>query len=490
MLKTAAGFEYCMRSKEEFLKSLNDGREIYYRGQRIVSIPAHSVLGIAARHAAKLFDMERAVRDEKLGEISAYFAIPKSPTDLVKRHKLVYDTTMRCNGIFNISQAIGSDALYALTICTEEVDARFKTSYNKNVSEYLSKVAAADLTLAVAQTDVKGDRKKRPHEQTDPDMYVHVTRVEKDGIVVNGAKAHTTQGAVSDELIVIPTRAMVEKDKDYAIAFAVPTASKGLKFIVRPIDEVEGNSSAIISKQDYELETLTIFENVFVPWERVFLFREYEFAGRLAILFATFHRFTAVSYRAATANLYLGAALAVAKENGILDSPHVKDRLVEIVMYKELMRMSALAAASVPVISQSIAVPNSLYTNIGKLYSNENFSRVLDALVDISGGIISTLPSFEDQISVTEGQLIQKYLAGSGSGKKRIEALRIAKELGASSNTGYMLTLMLHAEGSVEASKLALLRDADLFEPAKLIEHVLSGNAEKENSLPDTKSSS
>ncbi|MDA4130743.1 MAG: 4-hydroxybutyryl-CoA dehydratase [Thaumarchaeota archaeon] len=466
-----------MRNKDQFMASLHDGREVYYRGKRVDSIPDHSVLRIAALHAAKLFEMDRMIADEKLGNISKYFKIPASEADLIQRHRLIYETTMACNGIFNISQAIGSDALFALKIVSAETDAKYGTTYSKAVEKYRSHVAENDLTLAVAQTDVKGDRKKRPHEQTDPDMYVHVSKVEKEGIIVNGAKAHTTQAAVSDEIIVLPTRAMTEKDKEYTVAFAIPASTKGLKFIVRPIDELEGNSSAIISKRDYELETLTIFENVFVPWSRVFLFREFELAGRLAVLFATFHRFTAVSYRSATANLYLGTAIAVAKENGISEAAHVKNRLVDLVMYKELMRMSAVAAAYLPVIAKGIAVPDPLYTNIGKLYSNEHFSRVLDALVDVSGGIISTLPSFEDQTNDMESKLISKYLSGAGPGEKRMKVLRLAKELGASSFTGYMLALMLHAEGSVEASKLALLRDADLGEAEQVIEKILSSDS-------------
>ena len=136
---------------------------------------------------------------------------------------------MACSGIFNISQAIGSDAIFALRLVSHETDANRPTEYFLRVKKYHESVAKKDLTLAVAQTDVKGDRKKRPHEQIDPDMYVHVNSIEKDGIVVNGAKSHTTQAAVSDEIIVIPTRAMVEKDADYAVAFAVPASTKGLK---------------------------------------------------------------------------------------------------------------------------------------------------------------------------------------------------------------------------------------------------------------------
>ncbi len=469
-----------MRTKEQYISSLSDGREIYYRGRKVGNIAEHPVLKIAAIHAARLFELQnRQVSDPELGTISRYFSIPRSSKDLEVRHRLIYDTTMGCNGVFNISQAIGSDCLFALRLVARETDSKHHTQYGSRVGTYHKKVASEDLTLAVAQTDVKGDRKKRPHEQPDPDVYVHVVSVEKEGIVVSGAKAHTTQAAVSDEILVIPTRAMLEKDSDYAVAFAVPAASEGLRMIVRPIDELEGNSSSIISKSDFELETLTIFDKVFVPWEKVFQLREYEMAGPLAVTFATFHRFTAVSYRAATSNLYLGSALSMAKENGIGDSSHVKDRLGEIIMYKELMRMSAFAAANSALIQDGIAIPNPLYTNIGKLYSNKNFSNVLDALVDISGGIISTLPSLEDQLNPGEGKYLKKYLVGSGSGPDRIKSIRLAKELAASSQTGYMLTLMLHAEGSIEASKMALLKDADLREPENLVDSILNPKADQ-----------
>lgn len=463
-----------MRSKRDFLTSLSDGREVYYRGKKVENIAEHRVLKIAAEHASKLFDIsDRVMKDSEFGEISRYFSIPRKAADLSLRHRLIYDTTMHCNGVFNISQAIGSDAIFSLYLIAGDCDRKHGTEYAKRVKNFHSRIAREDLTLAVAQTDVKGDRKKRPHEQVDPDLYVHVVSTDKDGIIVRGAKAHTTQSAVSDEIVVIPTRAMVEKDADYAIAFAVPASTPGLKMIVRPIDELEGNDSSLLSKQDYELETLTVFEDVFVPWERVFLYREHEFAGPLAVTFATYHRFTAVSYRAATSNLYLGSAMSIAKENGIQDSPHAKDRLSEILMYKELMKMSALAAANLPLLKNDQAIPNPVYTNIGKLYSNRNFAGVLDALVDISGGIISTLPSLADQMNAEEEKSISKYLAGSSGGPERIKSIRLARELAASSQTGYMLTLMLHAEGSIEASKMALLKDSDLGEAENLVRKIL-----------------
>jgi 4-hydroxybutyryl-CoA dehydratase / vinylacetyl-CoA-Delta-isomerase len=354
------------------------------------------------------------------------------------------------------------------------VDEASGTAYSRRVRDYYRHVATKDLTIAVAQTDAKGDRGRRPHEQTDRDAYVHVDAVTDDGIIVSGAKAHTTQGAVSDEIIVIPTRSMTEKDADYSLAFAVPSNAKGLKFIVRPVDELEGNTSNVLSRKDFELETLTIFDKVKVPKERVFMLREHAFAGALAVTFATYHRFTAVSYRAATSNLFVGATSLAAKANGVQNAPHIRDNMQLVIMYKELMRMSAIAAAHSCVDEGGIVVPNPLYTNIGKLYSNQNFGRVVEGLVDTAGGIISTMPAQEDMEEPAEKGYISKYMAGATDGESRMRVMKMAKELAASSLTGYLLTLMIHAEGSAQASKLALIRDYDLAEAENLVNGILS----------------
>jgi 4-hydroxybutyryl-CoA dehydratase/vinylacetyl-CoA-Delta-isomerase len=269
---------------------------------------------------------------------------------------------------------------------------------------------------------------------------------------------------------------MSQKDADYAVAFAVPANAKGLKMIVRPIDEIEGNRSSVLSTKDYELETLTIFEDVFIPWERVFMFREYEYAGLMANLFATYHRFTALSYRSAMANLYLGAASLVAKANGIYEAHHVRNRIIDMIMWKEIMRMGAIASATTAVIDEGIAVPNPLYTNIAKLYSNQNFSKILEGLVDIAGGIIATMPSEED-IRGEMANVIAKYLAGAVNGRERIKILKIVKELaGSSSFVGYALSLMIHAEGSIEASRIAMIREYNLEEAEKLVERILQND--------------
>ncbi|BBD73963.1 4-hydroxybutyryl-CoA dehydratase [Sulfodiicoccus acidiphilus] len=383
-----------MRTPEDYLNGLNDGRNVFYKGKRINNIVEHDALKVPALHAAHLYELKLAdptfrYSDPELGEISGFFRVPTDSETLWYRSRIIQESTRSGGGVFNIIQAIGSDAIFALLLIGRELLTEGKEEFLKRVKKYRDEVATKDLALAVAQTDVKGDRSKRPHEQSDPDLYVRVVGESSDGIVVRGAKAHTTQAAVADEIIFIPSRAMSEQDADYSIAFAVPANSNGLKMIVRPIMEIEGLPSkddAPNASRHVELETLTILDDVFVPWERVFLYRDHREAGALANLFALYHRFTALSYRTAMADMYIGLSKLAARYNGVEDAPHVRDDIVDIVMYREVMYMAARTAAVDCVKVGDMAIPNPIYTNVGKLYSNSHFHDVVRDLIDVAGG--------------------------------------------------------------------------------------------------------
>jgi 4-hydroxybutyryl-CoA dehydratase/vinylacetyl-CoA-Delta-isomerase len=472
-----------MRTSNEYLDSLRDGRSVYYRGKRVDDVTRHEILRIPVKHASMLYEFKQkfpelaVYHDPEMGPVSAFYKIPRSVDDLLKRHELIKESTRYCNGIFNIVQAIGSDALFALFITASKSGDRV---FHERVQKYYRYVVENDLATAVAQTDVKGDRSLRPHEQPDPDLYVRVVDSNDEGIIVCGAKAHTTQSVAANEIIFIPTRAMVEKDRDYAIAFAIPANTKGLKLVCRPVQEVEGlgREDAPISSQNLEIETLTILDHVFVPWERVFLFKDWGSAGELANTFATYHRFTAISYRSVMAELFIGAARLAARYNGIENAPHVREDIIEMILYREIMDVAAKAAAHYPLIDEKtgIAIPNPLYTNIAKLYSNKMFPNIVGALVDVAGGLTSTLPTTDDLNSPEIRNYLVKYLQGNRkyTGEQRFKLLRLVRELAGGPMTGYMMGLFIHAEGSVAASKIALYRDYK-FERAEELVSRLAG---------------
>ncbi|MEW6047048.1 MAG: 4-hydroxyphenylacetate 3-hydroxylase N-terminal domain-containing protein [Bacillota bacterium] len=476
-----------MRVGAEFLAGLNDGREVYYRGRRVNDIASHPVLGRCARHNALVFDLARdgplatrlVTHDPALGtRISAFYRLPTSRDALAERSVLIQETTRRSRGIFNICKVIGSDALFALLSVTARNESGGE--FHERVRRYYEHVARRDLAVAVAQTDVKGDRSLRPHEQPDPDLYVRVKEERPDGIVVRGAKAHITQAPVADELIVIPSRAMQPGDADYSLAFAVPAATPGLRMICRPVLEVEGARHPLEGPRinhDALVEALVIFDDVWVPWESVFVYRQPRQASEVATTFALFHRFSAISYRAAMTEVLVGLANAIAEANGVDGKSHIRRNIVDLIMYAEVQRMAASQAAQHgrPDERTGIVLPDPLYTNLGKLYSNMRYLEAVQALIDCAGGMAITAPSGDDYENPALRAYIDKYLAGSGGsgGQSRFRLFLAIRELVALLG-GLEAVNMVHAEGSVEASVIEIYRSYDFSASRALVQQMVN----------------
>ena len=191
-----------------------------------------------------------------------------------------------------------------------------------------------DLTVDGAMTDPKGDRSLSPSRQEDPDMYMHVVEVREDGIVVRGAKAHQTGAVNSHEHLIMPTVAMKEEDKDYAISFAVPSDAEGVFMVYgrQSCDtrKLEGSEIDVGNSQFGGTEALVIFDDVFVPNDRIFLNGENEFAGVLVERFAGYHRQSYGGCKVGVGDVLIGAAAVAADFNGAQKASHIKDKLIEI----------------------------------------------------------------------------------------------------------------------------------------------------------------
>src|SRR5439155_7623284 len=253
-------------------------------------------------------------------EHSRYYQLPRTSDDLLKRSELIERATAAGSTLVVLIKEIGTDALFALMRVAAAVDGKHGSAYAGRVERFYRHCRTNDLAVAVAQTYVKGDRSLGPSAQPDPDLYLHIVERRDEGIVVRGAKAHTSVSTNANELIVLPTRAMTEADRDYAVSFAVPIATPGLTLLASAYDSAAPQSSAVehpISACHKMMETTTVFEDVFVPWERVFLAGEHDFAGPLALAFVEHHRFTAISYKLPLVDALIGAALLMADLNGI-----------------------------------------------------------------------------------------------------------------------------------------------------------------------------
>src|SRR5690349_7030722 len=455
-----------LRSVEQFLQGLRDGREIYYRGRRVADVTEHPELGVAARHASIDFQIAENPQFKDLAThrdgnqaYSAYYQIPRCSKDLLDRSKLIETGTALGATLVLLVKEIGTDALFALM----RLLARDKqTPGLERVRALYQKYRDGDFALAVAQTDAKGDRSKRPSEQPDPDLNLRVVEKRSDGIVVRGAKVHTSCSPYVDELIVLPGRSMGPGDEPWSVAFAVPVASRGLRLYAS--DFLHGTDDAFtrpVSTQHKMIETLTVFDDVFVPWERVFFHDRPDLAGKAALGFVEYHRFTAVSYKLPLLDALVGAGMAIAQANGIERAGHVREKLTWLAGYAETIRGLAELAALRCEVEDGFACPHIFTTNLAKWTFARDFHKAIEIVQDLAGGILVTGPSGADWDSAEVRPVLEKYLRAAWPADRRLAMLNLISDLTTRLYGGYQAVLAVHAEGSIEAEKLAMLRSYD-----------------------------
>lgn len=461
-----------VRTPEQYFGSLKDERVVYCLGERVKDVTEHPFLKICANWCAAYYvlaqdpnyrDLFTAKNEE--GELVSFNFLPlRTQEDLLRRRETVLALGRMCLGKPSGAQFTGVDGLNALTVVSKRVDKECGTDYSKNVENYRKYMQKNDLTIALAMTDAKGDRSLRPSQQKPhQDYYVRIVDERPDGIIVRGAKAHISHAPCNNEILVLPCRAMREDDKNYAVSFAIPANAKNITMICsEPEVKEPGNLFDYpIGASIYLADSLLIFNDVFVPKERIFLKREWPFAGQIAYMFGNFHRLSAETYKAVELEYLAGAAALMAEYNGIEKASHVVEKLTWFTMYTETVRILGQAACEhcVSEPDSDLVYPNPMYANIAKYFFADNFHQATKILQDIGGGIIGTIPSSKDFFNPDTQDLIEKYLGGKAGipTEHRIRLIRLIRDL----TSAYEDVLTIHAEGSMAAQSLSIYALAD-----------------------------
>jgi len=306
---------------EESLRKLN--LVVYLFGKRVENVVDDPIIRPSMNAVKLTYDLAAMPEYEDLltatshitgKKINRFTHIHQSKEDLVKKTKMERLLGAQTGCCFQ--RCVGMDALNALSITTFNIDKKYGTEYNKRFLKYLEYVQQEDLVCDGAMTDPKGDRSLSPSQQPDKDAFLHVVSEKEDGIIVRGAKAHQTGAVNSHEIIVMPTISMREEDKEYAISFAVPSDTKGITYIYgrQSCDTRKLEKGTLDRGNQYYggHEALVVFDDVFVPWERVFMYKEYEFAGELVENFASYHR-QSYACKVGVGDVLIGAAQVAAK---------------------------------------------------------------------------------------------------------------------------------------------------------------------------------
>jgi 4-hydroxybutyryl-CoA dehydratase/vinylacetyl-CoA-Delta-isomerase len=423
------------------------------------------------------------VEKNEEGEPVSFVYLPnKSAADLLRRRQIVQVCARTCFGMPGGAKFTGIDGLNALNVVCPQIDnATGKTEYGKRVAAYRKRLQKEDPAIAMGMTDVKGDRSLRPCKQADPDVYVRIVGERPEGIIIRGAKTHISMSPTANELIVMPCRAMREDDKAYAVTFAVPLDIKGLTMISGGRDAFEeGNIFDFpFTASIYGADATVIFEDVLVPWDRVFMKGEWQFAGAMAYMFANFHRLSADSYKYAELETLVGTAALMAEYNGLEKASHIQDKLAWLAMYTEgteaLGRVACENCIQVP--GSDLVYPNPMYSNIAKFFFADNFHQAMKHVQDITGGIAATAFSSADYDNPKIRPLLDKYFVGKKGvpTEHRIRAIKMAKDLCSS----FHGVTNIHAEGSLAAQRLSVFTIADFDRykaAARRMAHISTGS--------------
>lgn len=472
-----------MRTSEEYRAKLKTMRPNVYMDGEMVARDAE-IFEPGIKTISLTYDLVDDPRYEELltatshlsgKKINRFTHIHQNADDLLKKQELtriLCQKTGRC-----IQRCMGVDALNALSVVTKETDEALGTDYHRRFLDYLSFFQENDLVGNAAQTDVKGDRSLRPGQQPDPDLYLRVVDKNEKGIIVRGAKAHNSIAAYCDEIIVLPTRALRPGEEDWAVAFAIPADAPGVYLISVPhVYRKRRHLRAPVAEYG-TMHALTVFDNVFVPWERVFLCGETQFAGRLALLFATYHRHSYTGCKPALTDVILGTAALVADYSGIAKKEHVRDKLADLAAVAELVYAAGIAAAvKGKAASSGTFVPEVVYTNVGRYHAGVKIYHEAEVLADLAGGLAATLPLEGDFYNPETAPFLEKYMKRrAGVPAENIHRVyRLIENLIASSGGAASLISGVHGGGSPIMEKIAIMANYDL-EAKKALARYLAG---------------
>jgi 4-hydroxybutyryl-CoA dehydratase/vinylacetyl-CoA-Delta-isomerase len=463
-----------IRSSTEYIESLRGRKlKVYLFGELVAEPVDHPVIRPSINAVAETYDL--AQRDPELasatspytkGQVNRFLHIAQSPEDLVMQNKMQRRLGQLTGTCFQ--RCVGMDALNALHSVTFEIDEQHGTPYHSRFVSFVTGMQRRGFVIGGAMTDVKGDRSKAPHEQADPDLFVHVSRRTAEGVYLKGAKAHQTGCLNAHWLLVMPTMRLGAADREYAIVGGVPVDAAGITYIYgrQSCDtrSMEGGEIDPGNKRFGGQEAMIIFDDVFIPWENVFMDGEVDYAAMLVERFTTYHRRSYVC-KSGVGDVLIGAAATIADFNGVDKASHIRDKLVEMTHLNETIYSTGIAASyqSVP-LKSGVYICDDMISNVCKHHVTRFPYEISRLAQDLAGGLVVTLPSEQDLRHPEVGALIRKYLQGRADipTEDRMKILRLIENMTLGRNAVGYLTESMHGAGSPQAQRIQIGRQMQL----------------------------
>ncbi|MGI9135285.1 MAG: 4-hydroxyphenylacetate 3-hydroxylase N-terminal domain-containing protein [Rhodoferax sp.] len=471
------------REYEESLRGLRPS--VYVDGRRVDSVvdapalrPGINAVGLSYDHALRpeYAPVMTAIQGSSGKRVNRLLHINTSSGDLLNKLEAV---RLVCQETGCAQRYLAHDALNAIHQVAARIDdATGSNEHRARFAAYLHEVQERDLALGIAMTDAKGDRSQRPHQQAQADSYVHITQRDGKGIRISGTKAIVTGAPYMHEFLVMPCRNMGREDADFAVCCAVPADAAGVTIVARPAGR-PGEPAALFSNRYGQSTGVVVFDDVFVPWPRVFYAGAWEHSGHLTYNYATHHRHSCIGARAGFGDLLIGAGALMCEANGFDPGQehHLSDQMVELIKITEGFYACGVAAsvyASEDRVAQSF-MPDPVFSNIGKLLLATQIYDMHRIAHYVSGGLVVALPGPDEDHNPETAATLSEVLRANPDipYDKRIQAARFIEDLTASSQGGWYSVISLHGGGSPEAMKREIYRNYPVGSKVELVERLL-----------------
>ncbi len=471
-----------IKTSSEYIASLKKQKpRVYIAGEKVEDVTESPHFRISLEEMCKWYDWANDPQKEKdfthwsplINEkVSFWTHLRQSREEVRKMLEVMKKTNAR--HFCSMCMITGLNVLWA---ATHDMDHALGTTYHERLKDFFRELQRNDLRYCMGVMDPKGDRSLSPSRQADPDLYLRVVDRNDKGIVVNGAKMHTSNAPVTHYIFTCPSGVLSEADKDYAVSFAIPVDTKGLTFVTRPVPgprerkDMESPASSHIGF----VECLSVFENVFVPWERVFMCGEWAFTQNVIQYFSPYVRICKGTCTSARTDLLAGAAALISRYNGTEKAGHIRSKIADMMIASEIGWGCALGAVSKSVTHPSgIPIPDVSISNAGLYHTRLRFIEFLGTLQEIAGGIVTTMPGETEFKNEATRKYLEKYFKARKdvSAEDRMKLLYLIQDLTASRFSGYLTASAICAGGTPETNRVEVARSYNLKEKINNIKEI------------------
>jgi 4-hydroxyphenylacetate 3-monooxygenase len=436
------------RTGQQYIKGLQDQeREVWLRGERVKDVTTHPELSNGMRAIASLYDMQHdpALRDEMTyvsptsGErVGLSFIVPRTRQELEQRRVMMLRWARATCGMMGRSPDF-MNVTFAAWAGAAEYFSRNRPEFGENMRRYYEYIRENDLTLTHSLINLQRNRAVSGAFNLQEGTALQVVRETDAGIVVRGARVLATLGPLADEIAVYSPRLgrMTEGHSPFAMNFAIPCGTPGVRFLCREsFDLGRSHFEHPLGSRFEEMDCVVFFDDVLVPWERVFLLGDVGLVNGTAL--AT-HSSAHSAHQGAAKNVakcefVLGVALLMTRTLGNADLPHSEERLGELMMYTELMKACMRASeADAQLDEWGVMCPDGLPVEITRNLFTSAYPRMAEILQLLGSSSFMIAPN-EADFRGPLGPDIEQYLAtDTTTARDRVKLFRLAWDIAGSS---------------------------------------------------------